>query len=113
MFLNAPRINFNGFYLWKQQHRKEEDKNLLSNLGNVHFIKYYRYLRFFEDGSVISAILPSRQKYDQIEQYLSKKNLELAAEEEDRWKEIMVGEFIANRDEVRVKIGKSESIFTY
>ena len=62
LFLNAPRVNFNGFYFWKHEYRKEEEKDLLKNVGNVHIIKYYRYLRFFPDGSVISVVLPSKQK---------------------------------------------------
>ena len=75
-------MNFNGFYIWKHEYRKEEEKDLLKNIGNVHFIKYYRYLRFFEDGSVISAIFSSKQKSEVLEQALSFKHLERAVEED-------------------------------
>jgi len=34
----------------------------LTNTVQVHYINYFRYFRFMEDGSVISAVFSTKQK---------------------------------------------------
>ena len=82
-------------------------------MGNVHLVKYYRYLRFFEDGSVISGIFQTRQKREVLEEMLSGKTLDMAVEKDETWRETMVGEYICKREQVTVKVAKAGSIFTY
>lgn len=71
LFFKLPRVHFNGFYVCKHQYRKEEEKDLLKNTMQVHYVSYYRYFRFFEDGSVVSAVFPIKQKSNTIAELLS------------------------------------------
>ena len=72
MFYNSPRIHFNGIYVCKHQYKKEEERNLLTNTGMVSFVYYYRYFRFFSDGSVISAVFTQKQKLETIADIMTK-----------------------------------------
>ena len=44
----------------------------MTNTGMVSFVYYYRYFRFFSDGSVISAVFTQKQKLETIADIMTK-----------------------------------------
>ncbi|RKF78671.1 F-box protein pof7 [Golovinomyces cichoracearum] len=58
MFRLRPRIRYNGCYISKVNYLRPGEASLSQVSWNnpVHIVTYYRYLRFFRDGSVISLL---------------------------------------------------------
>jgi F-box protein 9 len=58
MFRNRPRIRFNGCYISTVNYLRsgQASVNQVTWGSPVHIITYYRYLRFFRDGTVISLL---------------------------------------------------------
>lgn len=58
MFRSRPRIRFNGCYISTVNYTRAgaANTNSLTWGAPVHIVTYYRYLRFFRDGSVISLL---------------------------------------------------------
>lgn len=61
MFRTRPRIRFNGCYISTVNYTRPgaSNTNTLSWGVPVHVVTYFRYLRFFRDGSVISLLTTS------------------------------------------------------
>lgn len=58
MFRHRPRIRFNGCYISTVNYIRpgQASTNQITWNTPVHIITYYRYLRFFRDGTVISLL---------------------------------------------------------
>ncbi|KAK1970636.1 F-box domain-containing protein [Colletotrichum sublineola] len=58
MFRHRPRIRFNGCYISTVNYVRpgQADANQITWNTPVHIVTYYRYLRFFRDGTVISLL---------------------------------------------------------
>ena len=58
MFRLRPRIRFNGCYISTVNYIRpgQASTNQLTWNSPVHIVTYYRYLRFFRDGTVISLL---------------------------------------------------------
>jgi F-box protein 9 len=58
MFRRRPRIRFNGCYISTVNYIRpgQASANQLTWNSPVHIVTYYRYLRFFRDGTVISLL---------------------------------------------------------
>jgi F-box protein 9 len=58
MFRNRPRIRFNGCYISTVNYIRpgQASTSQLTWQSPVHIVTYYRYLRFFRDGTVISLL---------------------------------------------------------
>lgn len=61
MFRTRPRIRFNGCYISTVNYTRAgaNSTNTLSWGAPVHVVTYFRYLRFFRDGTVISLLTTS------------------------------------------------------
>ncbi len=61
MFRQRPRIRFNGCYISTVNYTRPgaTSTNTLSWGAPVHVVTYYRYLRFFRDGTIISLLSTS------------------------------------------------------
>lgn len=61
MFRSRPRVRFNGCYISTVNYTRAgaNSTNTLSWGAPVHVVTYYRYLRFFRDGTVISLLTTS------------------------------------------------------
>ena len=61
MFRSRPRIRFNGCYISTANYTRPgaTSTNTLTWGTPVHVVTYYRYLRFFRDGTVISLLTTS------------------------------------------------------
>ncbi|PKS12769.1 hypothetical protein jhhlp_000980 [Lomentospora prolificans] len=58
MWRNRPRIRFNGCYIATVNYIRSgiANANHITWNSPVHIVTYYRYLRFFRDGTVISVL---------------------------------------------------------
>lgn len=61
MFRERPRIRFNGCYISTVNYVRAgvANANHITWNSAVHIVTYYRYLRFFRDGTVISLLTTS------------------------------------------------------
>lgn len=61
MFRKRPRIRFGGCYISTVNYSRpgEVPANSLTWGSTIHIVTYYRYLRFFRDGTCISLLTPS------------------------------------------------------
>lgn len=53
MFLQKPRLNFDGAYISKASYARAGEKSLDNFYSPWHLVEYYRYFRFFSDGTVV------------------------------------------------------------
>lgn len=58
MFRQRPRIRFNGCYICTVNYMRsgQSSSNQVTWGSPVHIVTYYRYLRFFRDGSCLSLL---------------------------------------------------------
>ncbi|XP_018117161.1 F-box protein 9 L homeolog isoform X4 [Xenopus laevis] len=58
MFLERPRVRFDGVYISKTTYIRQGEQSLDGFYRAWHQVEYYRYLRFFPDGHVIMLTTP-------------------------------------------------------
>ncbi|KAM9365196.1 F-box only protein 9 [Pholidichthys leucotaenia] len=58
MFLQRPRVRFDGIYISKTSYIRQGEESLDGFYRAWHHVEYYRYLRFFPDGYVIMLTTP-------------------------------------------------------
>jgi F-box protein 9 len=75
MFRSRPRIRFNGCYISTVNYTRPgaQSTNTLTWGIPVHVVTYFRYLRFFRDGTVVS-LLTTAEPADVVH-HLTKENL--------------------------------------
>lgn len=75
MFRTRPRIRFNGCYISTVNYTRSgaSNTNTLSWGVPIHVVTYFRYLRFFRDGTIIS-LLTTHEPVDVVH-HLTKDNL--------------------------------------
>jgi F-box protein 9 len=76
VFQTLPRIRYTGIYISTVNYTRPGATAAYSNVSwnsPIHIVTYYRYLRFYPDGSVIS-LLTSTEPVDVVP-YISKENV--------------------------------------
>lgn len=75
MFRSRPRIRFNGCYISTVNYSRPgaTSTNTLTWGAPVHVVTYFRYLRFFRDGTAISLLTTSEPA--DVVHHLTKENL--------------------------------------
>ena len=76
MFRHRPRIRFNGCYISTVNYvRSGQASTNQSTWGGspIHIVTYYRYLRFFRDGSLVSLL--TTMEPNDVVHHLSRENL--------------------------------------
>uniref|UniRef100_A0A147AAW6 F-box only protein n=1 Tax=Fundulus heteroclitus TaxID=8078 RepID=A0A147AAW6_FUNHE len=58
MFLQRPRVRFDGVYISKTTYIRQGEESLDGFYRAWHHVEYYRYLRFFPDGFVLMLTTP-------------------------------------------------------
>ncbi|XP_077586481.1 F-box only protein 9 isoform X2 [Stigmatopora nigra] len=58
MFLQRPRVRFDGIYISRTSYIRQGEQSLDGFYRPWHHVDFYRYLRFFPDGSVIMLTTP-------------------------------------------------------
>jgi len=59
MYVRRPRIKFNGLYIAKTRYLKPGETNL-TYVQPVHVVVFYRYLKFYQDFSVLCMTTPDK-----------------------------------------------------
>jgi F-box protein 9 len=62
MYLKRPRLNFDGVYISKASYARSGEQSLDNFYRPWHVVEYYRYLRFFSNGTVLSLTSPDEPK---------------------------------------------------
>ncbi|OJJ31079.1 hypothetical protein ASPWEDRAFT_72081 [Aspergillus wentii DTO 134E9] len=65
VFQTFPRIRFTGIYISTVNYTRPGDASAYQNISwnsPIHIVTYYRYLRFYPDGSVISLLTTTPPK---------------------------------------------------
>jgi F-box protein 9 len=62
MYLERPRLNFDGVYISKASYARAGEYSLDSFYSPWHLVEYYRYLRFFSNGTVLFLTSPDEPK---------------------------------------------------
>ena len=77
VFQNQPRIRFNGVYISTVNYTRAGGASATQATWSnpVHVVTYYRYLRFFRDGTVISLLASNEPT--EVVYHLTKDNLAL------------------------------------
>ncbi|EGE77764.1 F-box protein [Blastomyces dermatitidis ATCC 18188] len=78
VFQAFPRIRFTGIYISTVNYNRPGANSSLQNISwntPIHIVTYYRYLRFYPDGTVIS-LLSTTEPVDVVP-HISKENLEI------------------------------------
>jgi len=100
MYLKRPRVRNDGIYISKNQYLRQGSTQG-SYYQPVHEVVYYRYLRFFEDGRVVSAL--SAEPPKQVLMYLRPVNANSAAKNK-----VQAGTYMVDGEMVSVWIQMSE-----
>ncbi|KAK6489854.1 F-box only protein 9-like isoform X2 [Huso huso] len=58
MFLERPRVRFDGVYISKTNYIRQGEQSLDGFYRAWHQVEYYRYFRFFPDGQVMMLTTP-------------------------------------------------------
>lgn len=58
MFLERPRVRFDGVYISKTSYIRQGEESLDGFYRAWHQVEYFRYLRFFPDGQVMMSTTP-------------------------------------------------------
>lgn len=58
MYLQRPHLLFNGCYISRSTYVRQGEQGMDSFYRPFHMVAYYRYLRFFPDGSVLMMCSP-------------------------------------------------------
>lgn len=53
MYLTRPRLNFDGAYISKTSYARAGEKSLDNFYSPWHLVEYYRYFRFYTNGTVV------------------------------------------------------------
>jgi F-box protein 9 len=77
VFHSYPRIRFTGVYISTVNYTRPGGASASQVMWNspVHIVTYYRYLRFFRDGTVISLLTTNEPI--EVVQHLTKENINL------------------------------------
>lgn len=76
MFHSRPRIRFNGCYISTVNYHRPGASNAPSNAtftSPIHIVTYYRYLRFFRDGTCVSLLTTTEPA--EVVHHLTKENI--------------------------------------
>ncbi|XP_061766299.1 F-box only protein 9 isoform X1 [Nerophis ophidion] len=63
MFLKRPRVRFDGVYISKTSYIRQGEESLDGFYRPWHHVEFYRYLRFFPDGTVLMLTTPEEPQY--------------------------------------------------
>ncbi|XP_065063250.1 F-box only protein 9-like [Rhopilema esculentum] len=58
MLLERPHLHFNGVYISKNSYVRAGEQSLDSYYRPFHYVEYFRYLRFYSDGTVLVCTTP-------------------------------------------------------
>ena len=106
LFLETPRLRFDGVYISRCSYIRQAYSEFAFTQP-IHLVVYYRYLRFFRDGTVLSlltAIEPA-----QVVHNLCKENINKCGASADKDSRVLEGHYVMkNGNEITVVVSGIE-----
>lgn len=111
IYEESPRLNYCGVYAIIETYLKRGEADMSQTYAPCHLIEYYRYVKFWRDGSVTMLITSKKQNKQKLIEYFSVpeyngKNNQL----DDKF---IRGEYIQQGNIIIVKTFRQSTIFTY
>lgn len=119
VYLNAPRVQFGGVYVMKEQYIRVGAKDFRGYYDPYHAVDFYRYIRFFPTGLVMSSLSVNKLKDDKIIRIFSE-NSELLGQDgeagnnqDSGLKSLMQGEYIVQKSIIHIRLNAKTTIYQY
>ena len=119
VYFNAPRLSFIGYYVMKGKYLRDGERDPNSQYAPFHLVEYYRYFRFYPDGSVSHCLSVKKLKQEFVEKLFcfKKENLEEMSANilskngiKDR---LMRGEYITQGEKLHVRLCAGKVLYEY
>ena len=107
IFMKAPRVHFNGYYVIREKYTHRCEPSFERPQGGYEVVQYYRYVRFFPDGSLLYQVSNRKLNPEQLVETLSAKNFQ------DEQSDTMRGEYMQFRSKLHYKFLRSAVIFNF
>lgn len=73
MFYGEPRLNYCGIYGTKEEYIKEGEQGFSQSYRPYHLVEFFRYVRFWPDGSLTMMITTQKLKRNVLLDVFSQK----------------------------------------
>ena len=103
-FFHFPRLRFDGYYFCTETYFRKGHADLTGFYVPIHYIKSYRYLRFFDNGTILYVI--STRKFAEVDalRILTIEAFEKNRERTEGKMTMFFGEFIVADNRLYIKM---------
>lgn len=103
LFFKFPRLRFDGYFCCCETYLRKGTADITGFYVPVHYVKSYRYLRFWDDGRVLYYISTKKFSEEQAAKTLTMESYQRKVERTEQVS-IMLGEFILANDKLFIKM---------
>ena len=105
MFFRFPHLRFDGYYCCTETYFRKGMADMTGFYVPIHYVKSFRYLRFFDSGHVLYCISTKHFSLETALKLLSKDYYEKSYQQKrENQPTMMFGEFIASNGSVSIKM---------
>jgi hypothetical protein len=104
IFFKLPRLRFDGYYVCCETYFRKGQMDMTSFFVPLHYIKSYRYLRFYDNGMVLYLISTRKFTEEDAAKYLTFDHIPKNKEKPEKAFTMMVGEFILSNNKLFIKM---------
>jgi hypothetical protein len=104
IFFKLPRLRFDGYYVCCETYFRKGQMDMTSFFAPIHYIKSYRYLRFYDNGMVLYLISTRKFVEEEAAKYLTFDYIPKNKERPEKAFTMMVGEFILSNNKLFIKM---------
>jgi hypothetical protein len=104
IFFTFPRLRFDGFYSCCETYFRKGEADMSGFYVPIHYVKSYRYLRFFDDGYVLYHISTKKLGAEAALKKLTMDSLHEKNQRDDRLITLTLGEFIVANNSIYIKM---------
>jgi hypothetical protein len=120
VYLKAPRVLFDGVYVMKEKYIRAGTKDLTGFYDPYHTVEFYRYLKFFPDGHVLSCLSVNKIRKEKMailfvkpEEFSNLSEVEETVNKNSVLKSMLSGEFIVQKSRLFVKLFCNTTLYEY
>ena len=120
VYLHAPRVNFVGTYTMKGKYLRNGQKDLSGLYSPYHVVEYYRHLRFFPNGVVMSGLSVKKLRKDLLARMFDVKQTYEMDEFTDQSVskdgvkgKVLKGEYILQGNMLHLRVASKHVIYEY
>lgn len=117
LFLLGPRVRYSGVYIMKENYIRIGMRMNNQQYDPQHLVEFFRYLRFFPDGLVISCLSVKKLTNEKIIKFF--RFVQSETEQIDFYaknsniKSILFGEYIVRRKSLFIKLAAKTTIYEF